>query len=127
MQMVKAFLPGMIRRKRGRIVAVASVAAKVTGGLASIYCSTKYGLDGFMEALFDELCMDDLEEFIKLTTVYPFFINTRKELADALDKAGNPHVSRMRPQTVAEQTVKGVLLNKRKVYILPNIFTLIIQ
>lgn len=83
--MVKQFLPGMIERKKGRIVAIASIASKVSAPFGSAYTATKHGLDGFMESLWDDLCVGDHEEFIKLCTVYPYFINTRKELGEIFE------------------------------------------
>lgn len=124
--MVKMFLPGMIERKRGSIVAISSMAAKMTIPLASIYGSTKFGVDGFMEALFDDLCLDDHEKFIKLTTVFPYFINTRKNLSDTMDEIDD-FIPRMTPQFVANKTVEGVLLNKRKIVITPLLLHLIVQ
>lgn len=67
-----------------------------------------------MGALFDELCMDDADEFIKTTTVYPAFINTRRELSDLLDKT-KEIAPRMTPTFVADAVVKGMLLNKRDI------------
>lgn len=124
--MVKAFLPGMIERKRGRIVAISSMAAKMSLPLATIYTATKYGVDGFMDSLFDELCLDNFEYFIKLTTVYPYFINTRKDLGDLMDEIDDC-VPRMSPEFVAKKIIQGVLLNKRKITITPLIFHPIVK
>jgi all-trans-retinol dehydrogenase (NAD+) len=125
-QMVKLFLPNMIDRKNGKIVAIASLAARFTIPLATIYSATKYGVDGFMESLFDDLCLDGHDKFIKLTTVYPYFINTRKELCDTMDEIDD-FVPRMSPEFVANKIVEGVLSNKRKIVITPLTFHLIIK
>lgn len=124
--MVKQFLPGMLERRGGRIIAVSSISAKVALPLASIYTATKYGVDGFMETLYDELCIDDYDKFIHLTTVYPYFINTRKELADAVDEMGDI-VQRLEPEFVADSLVKGALLNKRQIVVSPTMLYLIVQ
>ncbi|CAO1430536.1 unnamed protein product [Diamesa hyperborea] len=108
----RIFLDGMIERKRGHIVAISSMAAKITTPLATAYSASKFGVDGFMSSLFDELCVDDHDEYIKLTTVYPTFINTRKELGDMLDKVGDIS-PRMTPKYAANLIVDGMLLNKR--------------
>lgn len=39
-----------------------------------------------MEAIHDELCVDDHDEYVKCTTVYPTFINTSQNLANFLGK-----------------------------------------
>lgn len=102
----------MIERKRGHIVAISSMAAKITTPLATAYSASKFGVDGFMSSLFDELCVDDHDEYIKLTTAFPTFINTRKELGDMLDKVGDIS-PRMTPKYAANCIVDGMLLNKR--------------
>lgn len=116
--MTKSFLPGMIERKKGRIIAISSMSAKLSMPLATTYTATKYGLDGFMEALYDELCLDNNDEFIKLSTIYPYFINTRKELGDLLDVIKDP-TPRMTPEFVADEAVTLHLKNKRNIVITP--------
>ena len=65
-----------------------------------------------MNALYDELCVKDQDEFIKVTTAYPNFINTRKDLSDMLDKLGDV-TPRMTPAYTANGMVNALLQNKR--------------
>jgi all-trans-retinol dehydrogenase (NAD+) len=109
----------MIERKRGHIVAISSVSGKITFPPAITYCASKFGVRGFMSALYDELCLKDHDEFIKLTTVYPAFINTRKELSDLLD-GSNEITPRMTPEYVADEVVKAMLLNQSDVTLPPG-------
>lgn len=104
----------MIKRKRGHILATCSMLAKLTYPMATAYCATKYGVDGFMNALYDELCVNDHDEFIKLTAAYPGFINTRKNLADMLDKLGDV-APRLTPDYAANVMVNALLQNKRSI------------
>lgn len=120
------FLPEMIKRKNGKIVAISSMLAKMTTPLAAVYCATKYGVDGFMEALFDDLCLDNQDEFVKLTTVFPYGINTRQELVKMMDELED-FVPRMTPEFVADEVMKGVLIRKRKIFITPLMLHLIVQ
>lgn len=69
-----------------------------------------------MDALFDELCLLE-QDFVKTTTVFPMFINTRKELGERLDESGS--IPRFDPDYAAHQIVKGILLNSRKIYMPP--------
>jgi all-trans-retinol dehydrogenase (NAD+) len=103
----------MIERKRGHIVAIASIFGKMSFKFMD-YSASKFGVRGFMSALYHDLCAKDQDEFIKLTTVYPAFINTRKELSEQLDKVDEV-VPRMSPEYVADEVVKGMLLNKSDV------------
>lgn len=112
--MLRAFLNGMVQRKRGHVVAICSMAGKITIPCAVAYCTTKHGLAGFMDALWDELCLLD-QDFVKTTTAFPSFVNTRKDLSEKLTANGN--VPRMDPAIVANNIVDGVLLNQRKIYI----------
>lgn len=114
--MVKAFLPEMIKRKRGSIVATASISAKFPMPLATAYSSTKYAVDGFMDALYFELCVKNYDEFIKLTTAYPTFINTRQSIAEVFEGIDYSFPV-LTPEHVADEIVKGVLLEKRQVFV----------
>jgi NAD(P)-dependent dehydrogenase (short-subunit alcohol dehydrogenase family) len=48
---VRALLPGMLARKRGRIVCIASVAAKVGFKYTGAYCASKHGVLGLVRSL----------------------------------------------------------------------------
>lgn len=113
-QTVRTFLGKMIEQKRGHIVAISSLGGKISFPLACAYCATKFGVRGFMWALFDELCIDNHDRFIKLTTVYPSFISTRKELTDILDSVKEV-TPRMSPEFVADEIVKAILFNKKDI------------
>lgn len=54
-QLTKLLLPGMVARKRGRILNVASTAAFQPGPLMAIYYATKAYVLSFSEAIADEL------------------------------------------------------------------------
>lgn len=111
---MRTFLDGMIERKRGHIVGLSSLAGKISLPLGVAYSATKFGVRGFMAALFDELCAFDHDEYVKVTAVFPSFVNTRKELGDVLDHL-NEITPRMPPDYVADKIVDGILRNKRDV------------
>lgn len=64
-----------------------------------------------MNALYDEICVEDSDEYVKTTCVYPVFINTRQELSDVLDTT-----IEMGPRLTADYTanviVEGILKNR---------------
>lgn len=72
----------MINRRQGHIVAIASMIAFYPSGRATTYTTTKYAVKGFMEALDQEMTFEQLD--IKTVTVFPHFVNTRKELVDCM-------------------------------------------
>jgi len=71
---VKEFLPSMMERNSGHIVAIASMAGVVGyPGLAD-YCASKFAAYGFNESLRMEMKL--LKKNIPCTTICPAFINT---------------------------------------------------
>ncbi len=60
-------VPGMKAVKRGTIVNVASIAGKRGFSNGSAYCASKFGLNGFSEALLEEL----REEGIRVCSINP--------------------------------------------------------
>jgi 3-oxoacyl-[acyl-carrier protein] reductase len=71
-RLTRAFLPGMLQRKRGHIVMMASTAARrgFAGGAA--YAAAKFALDGFAQSLFYETRRSG----VRVTTVFPSSVNT---------------------------------------------------
>ncbi|XP_058443115.1 short-chain dehydrogenase/reductase family 16C member 6 isoform X2 [Malaya genurostris] len=74
--MIQTFLPDMIQRNRGSIVALSSIAGLV--GLNNLvpYCGSKYAVRGIMEALHEEIRQDARKPNIRLTSVYPYMVDT---------------------------------------------------
>lgn len=68
--LTRAVLPGMIERRRGHIVNIASVAGHI--GVSPLYSATKFGLRGFSLALRREL----LGTGVHVSVVSPGFIRT---------------------------------------------------
>lgn len=77
-QMVRVFIQDMIARRRGHIVAIASMISFYPLGKAVAYTASKYAVKGFMEALNMEIRDEQLG--IKTLTVFPHLVNSRKEL-----------------------------------------------
>lgn len=72
MRLTALFLPEMIHRKKGHIVNISSLAGWITPRGITPYCSSKFGLRGFSEGLWQDVKSDN----IKVTCVYPFFSKT---------------------------------------------------
>lgn len=66
------FLPPMVKRKRGHVVNVSSVAGYFAPALLGAYCTTKFGVFGMSEALRAELAVHG----IGVTTICPGVIDT---------------------------------------------------
>lgn len=76
MHTIKEFLPGMIAKKRGHLVSIASAAGQ-TGvpGLVD-YNGSKFGAVGIDESVRLEIFKQGHSSYIKTTCICPFFINT---------------------------------------------------
>lgn len=100
MVLTRLVLPGMLARRRGAIINIASLAAKSGRAGEAAYAAAKFGLLGFTEALFAEV----RGHGIKVTAILPGLVDT------ALIPA-NKHVDRgafLQPSDVAD-TVYQVL------------------
>ena len=105
--LTRLFLPGMLARRRGRIMNVASTAAFIPGPLMAVYYATKAYVLSFSEAIDDELRRTP----VTVTAVCP------GPTATEFHKRGNIHKTRlfqgslMDSATVArigyEATLKG--------------------
>ena len=63
----KAFLPGMVKRKRGHIFNMSSIAGLTAYPAGAGYCAAKFGVTGFSKVLRAEL----RDQGIRVTTVCP--------------------------------------------------------
>ncbi len=70
MLLARAVLPGMLARRHGAIISVASVAGHIA--VAPLYSGTKFGLRGFMLSLRREL----LGSGVSVSVISPGFIHT---------------------------------------------------
>ncbi len=93
----RAFLPGMMRRRRGHIVNVASLAGRYAAPGAAVYTATKHAVVAFGESLF----YDAERHGVLVTSVNPGFVATEGFPQDHLD----PRIV-MRPERVARAIVK---------------------
>jgi 3-oxoacyl-[acyl-carrier protein] reductase len=71
-RLTRAFLPGMLQRRRGHIVMMASTAARRGFARGSAYAAAKFALDGFAQSLFYET----RQSGVRVTTVFPSSVNT---------------------------------------------------
>ncbi|XP_063281426.1 17-beta-hydroxysteroid dehydrogenase 13-like [Pelobates fuscus] len=109
----KCFLPAMMKKNRGHIVTVASVAGHVGICYLVDYCATKFGAVGFHTALTEELHALGYHG-IKTTCLCPVFVNT--------GFVQNPSTRLwpvLNPEYVVKCLMDGILTNK-KMLIVPS-------
>ena len=73
---IRQFLPRMLQKNHGHIVAMSSVAGLNGAPNLTPYCSTKFAVRGLMDSLFHELRTANTNNNIKLTTVMPYVVTT---------------------------------------------------
>lgn len=120
---IKAFLPGMIERKRGQIVNIASSGGLVTMPTLSGYSTTKFGLVGLTETLQHELQPYGIE----VTLVCPGNIRTpivdnmqvRGYDRDKLTKMSYGLMPRMAPEKAAAIILRGLKKGRAMIILTP--------
>ena len=73
---IKEFLPGMIAKKRGHIVSIASMAGHCGLPGLSDYCASKSGAVAIDECVRLEMIKEGHSGYIKTTCICPYFIST---------------------------------------------------
>ena len=98
----KAFLPGMMERKRGQLVTISSLAG-VTGNPGMVdYCASKFGAYGLHESIALEL--EKAGHNIKTTLVCPYFINT-----GMFDGVQSPRIPILTEEYASGRIVKAIV------------------
>lgn len=94
-------LPGMLARRRGHIVNIASMAGRFAIPGAAVYCGTKHAVVGMTEAVAGE----HRDSGVHFTIVMPSKVLT--ELSSGTD-AANPGIPSVTPQEVAAAVVQAL-------------------
>jgi short-subunit dehydrogenase len=106
---IDAVLPGMLQRRSGRIVGIASLAAVRAIPFEPAYCASKAGLAAYLEGLRPAL----RRRGVLVTTIFPGFVRT--PLLDGLMVAGKSKVPRdtIDAETCAAKILAAVRRGKR--------------
>uniref|UniRef100_A0A0N4ZSI6 Short-chain dehydrogenase/reductase 3 n=1 Tax=Parastrongyloides trichosuri TaxID=131310 RepID=A0A0N4ZSI6_PARTI len=112
---LKAFLPDMIRRRKGHIVSMCSISSFAGTPWGVDYATSKFGTIGIMESIRNELKMKNIFE-IKTTIIAPTF--TRTAMID------NFKISKGReslaPEDVVSQAMEAIL-TEQSILIMPKL------
>jgi short-subunit dehydrogenase len=98
------FLPGMVERKRGAVMNVASLGGFAPGPYMATYCATKAFVISFSEAIAEELRGTGVE----VLCVCPGFTRTEFQDKADVDVSSLPGFVWMSAEEVADQAVRGV-------------------
>lgn len=115
--MLEAFLPEMIKKKRGHIVALSSIAGVV--GLTNLvpYCASKFAVRGLMESLQTEINELHPNVDFNCTTICPYMVDTG--LCKKPKIRFPSMLGLLTPSYVAKTVVDAHKRNKREITI-PN-------
>jgi SDR family mycofactocin-dependent oxidoreductase len=86
---VKAVLPGMLARRRGRIVAISSMAGRRAYGRAAHYAASKWAIIGLVK----DIALDLASTGITANVVCPGSVNTVMAVNDSLIRAFRPDLA----------------------------------
>ena len=111
------FIKDMIDRQQGHIVNISSLAGWVAPPGLAHYGSSKFGLRGFSEALYQEVKPYN----VKVSAVYPFFsrtpiIKSKGYGTLAKDYDGFPDKLATNPPDVVLNTIRGIVKNKLSIF-----------
>lgn len=107
-ELTKALVPGMVQRKKGKILNVASVAAFQSGPLMAVYFATKAYVLSFSEALTNELS----EHGILVSVLCPGPTATEFEKRANLEQTKLFHRNVMQAEEVARTAYRQFMTGK---------------
>ncbi len=114
----RAFLPGMLARKQGHIVTVASAGGIVAAPRQTDYAASKFAAVGFDEALRVELKRDG-NGFIRTTVVCPYYIDTG--MFEGVKTRFPWLLPILQPDEVADKVITAVQKNRERVLLPPSV------
>ncbi len=103
LHVVRAVVPGMIRRRQGHIVTIGSIAGRIGSPFEALYSATKFAQVGFTEALSVELSPYGVG--VSMVNPGPVVTDFFDARAHAYDRARPRPVP---PQRVAEAVIRAV-------------------
>jgi uncharacterized protein len=106
--------PGMVRRRRGHLLFMSSLAGKAATPRAALYNATKFGLRGFAGALRSDLRGTG----VGVSAIFPGFISDAGLFADAEVRLP-PGVGTRSPEHVADAVVSAIERNRGEVDVAP--------
>jgi hypothetical protein len=102
-RLTRAALPGLIRRRRGGVINVSSMAGLQPAPFNATYGATKAFVNSFTEALAEELRGSG----VRVMALCPGFTRTEFQERAGIDASGIPAIAWMSAEAVVEAALKG--------------------
>ncbi|XP_072939286.1 17-beta-hydroxysteroid dehydrogenase 13-like [Epargyreus clarus] len=112
---IQAFLPSMIERRHGHIIAINSSTGLMPFIDMAPYCAAKFGLRGLMDSLTEELRLDTWTKNINTTSVYLGTVTT--ELYPPPCHRFTSWYSQITAQEAARIIIEGIRKNRKSISI----------
>lgn len=97
MYLIRAFLPGMLARRQGHIVVIASASGRITYVGEPAYVASKHATVAFCDCLRKEL----VGSGVKLTVVEPGLVDTPMAQTNPFFRGALETVTKLRPRDIA--------------------------
>lgn len=112
--LARSLMPGMVARRRGQLVFIASLSGKAANPASSLYSATKFGLRGFALSLREDL----RPHGVGVSLVSPGFVSE----AGMFAKAGvslPPGVGTRTPDQVAAAVIEAIVRDRAEIEVAP--------
>jgi short-subunit dehydrogenase len=109
-------LPGMLERRRGHVVNLASLAGKLPSVFLASYAATKHGVVGFTHSLRAEYA-DKPVSFSAICPVFVGRVGMYARLEDQLDKEPPPGLKPVDPERVADAVLEALREDRAEVIV----------
>ena len=119
MMLTRLVLPGMLERRRGHIVNMASLAGKAGVAYEALYSTTKHGVMGFTRSLRQEYRGSG----VGLSVICPGFVSEAGMYVDTMESTGVKAswlLGTSKPDKVARAVIKAIKKDKPEIIVNPN-------
>lgn len=107
-RLIRKFLPGMLKRDDGHIVVISDVLSLTAIQNGAAYTASKWGVNGLMESLYEELRKIP-DHKVKISCACPYFVNT----SATYTKAWKIRIPELPLSVAAKSVVVGIRRNER--------------
>jgi short-subunit dehydrogenase len=109
-------LPGMLERRRGHVVNLASLAGKLPSVFLASYAATKHGVVGFTHSLRAEYAGEPVS-FSAICPVFVGRVGMYARVEDQLDKEPPPGLKPVDPERVADAVLEALREDRAEVIV----------
>jgi short-subunit dehydrogenase len=119
LELTRIALPGMLERRRGHVVNIASLAGKAPAAFFHTYNATKYGLVGFTHSLHHELT----DEPVSASVICPGFIEREGmygRVQKQMEEMGGTPLGSCPPEKVGQAVVRAIREDRIEILVTPR-------